>query len=531
MVQDQRPAPAAPAPPLPPASASGTDPQNLAIGALVCAVMGIFCFVTAIPAIVLGHMTRAQAKRTAERRGMALATVALVIAYGFLAAITIMMGFSFAHLSTAWKRVRVEDRIYAEKEEQERARAEAEEARRNTPMPVERGPLPVRLSAGLPFNLEAIAKEPNRYRPLSYARAQVCRGEGDAREQFVAAVEGSLSVKDDGLRYRYGTWIAGCGEREPCQWLRKRAQVTQGALRAELQEQLEGCAEPAKTTDDEPEFSWTIGDPFGNPKPAAEQLTACAADKGKPPGERYRCLEQLARSDRASASALAAGLLADGTVAKLDLRTEQKDLAAAMLYSQLKSLAEYPTLEALELRLQSLGLLPVRPRPTSKLPPVTVEELLEAYGRRETFDVETGEFPNHHDLLAAQLWRLADQERVYFEEIPPLDRDGEDEGDYRLHAFTAQHQYSVIARNHGDWYDLDAVLRLLDRMLTDANSELRSAALPTGDQYATVILAPPAAVAAARQLGLLLTESTTAAETDGKAFEAEVLKRIAEQAP
>jgi hypothetical protein len=519
MVQDHRPPALAPAP-------APSDPQNLAIAALVCAVLGIFCFVTAIPAIVLGHMTRTQAKRTAERRGVALATTALVIAYGFLVAITVTMGFSFAHITSVYQRAREEDRIATAKEDQERERAEAEEARRNAPAPIERGPLPARMSAGLPFNLDAIAKKPDRYRPLSYARAQVCRGEGDARERFVAAVEGSLTVKDDGLRYRYGTWFAGCGQREPCQWLRKRAQTTQGALRAELQEQLEGCPEPPSSTDDEPELSWTLGDPFGNSAPTPEALTACAADKRKPAGDRAHCLEQLARSDRARASALAAGLLADGTVAKLDLRAEQKDLAAAMLYSQLNALAEHPTLESLELRLQSLGLLPAHPRPASKLPPVTIEELLEAYGRRETFDVETGEFPNHHDLLAAKLWRLADQERVYFEEIPPLDRDGEDEGDYRLHAFTDQHQYSVMARNHGDWYDLDAVLRLLDRMLSDANSELRSAALPTGDQYATVILAPPAAVAAARQLGLLLTESSTAAETDGKAFEAEVLKRI-----
>jgi len=202
------------------------------------------------------------------------------------------------------------------------------------------------------------------------------------------------------------------------------------------------------------------------------------------------------------------------------------------MYALVKALADHRTLAALEQRLQSVGLLPAGARPVTAVPPVTVEELLEAHGRLTRFDVETGMFPNMHDGLAADLWRLTGLSPIAFEEIPPVYRDGKEEGEYRLRAFTAQHEYSVIAKNHGDWYDVDAVLRVLDRVLSDQNSELRSQVLPAYDQTATVIMAPPAAVAAASQLGLLFTEpSAPSAETRGKQFEAEVLRRIGGAAP
>jgi hypothetical protein len=278
-------------------------------------------------------------------------------------------------------------------------------------------------------------------------------------------------------------------------------------------------------------FSWTQANPFGGDQRAPDQLADCGADEKLSAGERYSCLERLARSDRARASKLAAALLAGGAVRKVDLGAAD-EADDASLYALVKPLADHPTLAALEQRLQGLGLLPGAARAATAVPPVTVEELLEAHGRLTRFDVETGMFPNMHDGLAADLWRLTGLAPIAFEEIPPVYRDDKEEGDYRLRAFTAQHEYSVIAKNHGDWYDVDAVLRLLDRVSSDQNSELRSHVLPAYDQTATVIMAPPAAVAAARQLGLLFSEpSAASAETHGKHFEAEVLRRMGNATP
>lgn len=63
-----------PLPPPPP----GTNGK--AVGALVCGAFGFFTGITAIPAVVLGHMARREIRHTGEQ-GDAMAVTALVLGY------------------------------------------------------------------------------------------------------------------------------------------------------------------------------------------------------------------------------------------------------------------------------------------------------------------------------------------------------------------------------------------------------------------------------------------------------------------
>jgi hypothetical protein len=68
------PRPPLPLPPGPPRT------NSKAVGALVCGVSGVFVGVTAIPAIVLGHMARREIRRTGEQ-GDGMAVGGLVLGY------------------------------------------------------------------------------------------------------------------------------------------------------------------------------------------------------------------------------------------------------------------------------------------------------------------------------------------------------------------------------------------------------------------------------------------------------------------
>jgi hypothetical protein len=69
--------------------------NGLAVGALVCAIAEIFTLgFAAIPAVILGHLARAQIKQTGER-GDGMAVGALVL--GYLG----IMGWVFAFLVIA----------------------------------------------------------------------------------------------------------------------------------------------------------------------------------------------------------------------------------------------------------------------------------------------------------------------------------------------------------------------------------------------------------------------------------------------
>lgn len=151
--------------------------------------------------------------------------------------------------------------------------------------------------------------------------------------------------------------------------------------------------------------------------------------------------------------------------------------------------------------------------------------LLQAAGLCVWFDVETGMFPNEHDGLLRQLAAAADGDLagVLFQEIPPGD---EADAPYQLHAYADGKRWSVIARNYGDWYDVDAVLRLGNALLRDRGSSRRMLLLSSEDQTAQIVVAPQAVLGAALKQGLLKAGDEDAAREAGKAFEQVALDKL-----
>ena len=127
-------------------------------------------------------------------------------------------------------------------------------------------------------------------------------------------------------------------------------------------------------------------------------------------------------------------------------------------------------------------------------------------GRTVTFDAAAG-VPSRHDELLRALAALAGPELagVEFEERSP----GGAAGDYELWAYppaatdAGDAVLSATALNFGPWYDLDAVLGLLNVLLKDQGSELRFVCLVTTDRFATVLLGPATAIQSAAAEGLI----------------------------
>lgn len=157
------------------------------------------------------------------------------------------------------------------------------------------------------------------------------------------------------------------------------------------------------------------------------------------------------------------------------------------------------------------------------------EFLLSAADYLYGFDTETGMFPNQHDSLLRRLARLAGStlQDVVFEERYPAD----DQGPYRLSAYADGSVYRLEAQNYGDWYDVQAVLQLLQRVADDRRLDVAFVPLASGDQMSLVLAGPNAAVNAAFERGLLQRAEPEQAMESGKAFEAEVIQGLQRQQP
>jgi hypothetical protein len=138
------------------------------------------------------------------------------------------------------------------------------------------------------------------------------------------------------------------------------------------------------------------------------------------------------------------------------------------------------------------------------------------------FDAETGMFPNQHDVLLAQIARLSPGfKAATFSEVPPRDyRD--DKTPYQLGASLNNKRYQQTAQNYGDWYDVNAVLTLLNRMAQDSQSPDRFITLPTNDQTAIVMVIDKTALQTLRTDGLIILDDSSRAMLLGKEFEEQV---------
>ncbi|RDZ27741.1 hypothetical protein [Lysobacter silvisoli] len=178
-------------------------------------------------------------------------------------------------------------------------------------------------------------------------------------------------------------------------------------------------------------------------------------------------------------------------------------------------------------QLQAMGFTRVVDADPSALEGADVVSVLMAAGYAHWFDVETGQFPNAHDSLLRELAALVrpSLSGVVFEEIAPED----DEGPYQLVAYADGKIYRTRAENQGDWYDVDAVLRLLDTLLQARKSADRFLPLGTGDQTLIVVGGPRAAIDAALAQKLLTPGDPAESERAGKAFEAQVLEQLGKE--
>ena len=154
------------------------------------------------------------------------------------------------------------------------------------------------------------------------------------------------------------------------------------------------------------------------------------------------------------------------------------------------------------------------------------EVILVAAGHAHWFDVETGMYPNQHDSLMRSLARLVSPalDGAVFEERPPAVDDGS--GPYQLLAYVGGKLYRTEAENLDDWYDVDAVLRLMNAILEDRNAGARFTGLASTDQTMIVVGAPREAIEKAVRDGLLELGDPREAERIGKAFEERVLRSL-----
>lgn len=189
-----------------------------------------------------------------------------------------------------------------------------------------------------------------------------------------------------------------------------------------------------------------------------------------------------------------------------------------------------PATKTLAEELHALGFTrvdPARPPEGSDAASMLVEA-----GHAYWFDVETGTFPNEHDLLLDSLAELISPTLagVVFEEVAPEyddDADANDaEGVYLLRAYVDGQLLETPAEDYGDWYDVDAVLRLLDAVLLERKASERFLLLDTSDQTAIIVAANAAALEAAIDAHLLTPGDPNAAEALGKGFEQRVLRSL-----
>jgi hypothetical protein len=248
-----------------------------------------------------------------------------------------------------------------------------------------------------------------------------------------------------------------------------------------------------------------------------DRLRTCAAGEDLTARD---CLMDLAVVDRASATVLARGWV------DRDPDGELSGIARALI--------GFASDEALRSYLGELQLLPVDA--ALARPAITPLQALVAGERLAWFDSETDDFPNHHDALLVELAALAPDvlEGVLFDETPPgeVHEGGEvpeivvDEGiPYVLHAYDGGAAWQLDARNLGDWYDLDAVIGLLNALAAQRGSSVRWLALSSRDQTAYVVAGPRSSLERAVEDGWL-EPAEVGASAAARDHERELLERL-----
>ncbi|ASP37622.1 hypothetical protein CHH28_02580 [Bacterioplanes sanyensis] len=221
------------------------------------------------------------------------------------------------------------------------------------------------------------------------------------------------------------------------------------------------------------------------------------------------CLYQQLREDRTAAIADANALSA------WHIRSQPGSELKALI----ATLVQFPQPGSLQAYLNELGLLPNPPGEYNDLNnAVTAIDYLREMGNSVWFDAETGVYPNQHDYLMASIVDSTDLAATEFSETPP-GLDASYDVPYQLEASINGKTYQQEARNLGDWYDLEAVLTLLNQLAVDQDSQYRFVLLPTGDQTAIVWAANADALNTLLAKQLIELSPAELSLATGKAFE------------
>lgn len=237
--------------------------------------------------------------------------------------------------------------------------------------------------------------------------------------------------------------------------------------------------------------------------------------------ETHDCLRKLAYEDWSKARFEATHIATWG-------------IAGPDLDELIRTLTHYDSANAVRGAMQAHGLLKGSGDPEAleyygeDWKPLTGSDWLLTAGNQYWFDAETGMHPNEHDLLLDELSKLfgdAMADASFAETAPHW----ESEEPYMLRASLGDRQWNRRAENYGDWYDVAAVLDLLNEMAADIGSPDRIMPLATYDQTVRVIVGPGESLVAVAADGLVVPATASAGMERGKAFEEEIrrLYRIA----
>jgi hypothetical protein len=378
-----------------------------------------------------------------------------------------------------------------------------------------------------------------------------------------AAAAGTIPEEIGGYYLGMLGWHPGGA---PCDWLRNTATGDQPALiRAWAYRGLATCEDPALAEmfarDDAPDqavIDWYFERMDGQPPPFTERLAKAASGVAAGGNDHQAREIGFALAHTADERAVTALIALQETIADPVRRAlvalgmlehpspagrELGRAACAQLADRRDPMCDRgdppdrpaevtaqtplaPLDPAIATRLTDLGFPPrADPEATMDLLP-GVDGALIARGYASEFDTETDQFPNEHDGLMADLAFLVRPEldAALFEEIAPSADDPD--GSYLLRAYVGGKRYEVDAVNLGDWYDLGAVVGLLNAVLVTRGSDWRLVTLRTGGQGARVLAGREHDLRALVDAGMITLGRPDAAMDIGKDGERRVFEQL-----
>jgi hypothetical protein len=205
---------------------------------------------------------------------------------------------------------------------------------------------------------------------------------------------------------------------------------------------------------------------------------------------------------------------------KLDLRTALNDLhAAGVIRSAPDELLK---------KMQVSRHAAAESKPVDTSNPHSLIGALATEGIVTMFDAESGTIPCDHDRL---LLDFADGSKQQFLPQWPVQfwhRENEDDydGPYTVQFVFRDRLFRIGAENHGDWYDVEAVVRVANFALATVGDARRFITLDSDGQMAVFVFANPVAfVPIAQKYRLPLSDDASKAMREGIEFEKRVIER------